>query len=1016
MPRHSSEIRICLLGDLRLGFGGKPLKLPTRQTRLLFAYLALNAKPVRREKLADLFWGGRAAAEPVFRDYDDARADDADIEKSARASLRTALYSLRSQLGNDVLLDENDTVRLNPARHLWIDAVEFRTQVEEFLAAPPGSSVRADLDLYHGEFLAGVDDDPDEQWITPEREALRELYRDALLRMAQVARSAGEYDNAIDYAERVLALEAYNEEAYQHLMLSYFMLGQKSVALDLYRKLEETLRNEFGHSEEGQPSPETRKLYHDIKRAKSRSAATFAALTNLPNPLTRFIARDQETEAVRRMIEPPGAAKRSGAAGAQPVRLVTLTGPGGCGKTRLALEVATRLLGHCPDGVWWVELEALSREQDLVPQAVAKVLGVWEQSDRALPDVLVAFLRGKQLLLVLDNCEHLLGGVARLCERLLTDCPRLRILTTSREILRLPGERYFYVPSFTVPPEQAGMEPAMMKQYEAVQFFLDRCAVEKPGFALTEENAPSVAEICRRLDGIPLAIELAAARVKLGVDHIAGHLHERFALLTRGPRGVPRHQTLRAAIDWSYDLLNASEQQLLNQLGVFAAWFTLGAVEAVCGEGEPEDPVRDRLESLTDKSLVMLEMELSGKVRYRLLDTIREYAREKLQKSKVEADAAFARMGKYYLQFACQNQNDFIKLEQEWESVTAGLRVMHRQQMWEEVIQFGHALTPTCFARGFYAQARQFYPWVCQAAERLEEQEAYIESMLSWGQAYIEQGFYAEAEDILSRLLRICREADDRGGIAGAQLFLARIDVERSNNDEAREHLDECRAIHEQRGDHLGLAAALNVQSRMEYRFLRYDQAEKLALEALDLLQPLPPSPQAIIALRMLAQIARVKKDLARAEQYCRQAIEICERLGDRGEMAAVLFALGQVRQSSGDLVSARDLLEKAAPLMKQSGDVKSEAHILDFLGSVYLDLGEKELAYASGKQSLALLRPLGDDTSIIFASVRFGKTLCRMNRVQEACQLWAEALPTADRLNHPWAAELKGLIEKYCS
>lgn len=1008
MTATTSDVKIFLLGDFRVEYKSKIVKLPTKQTKSVLAYLVLSRnRPVRREKLASLFWGRRQFADGYGGEDDDEQSEE-NIERNVRASLRTALSAIRKELGNDIFLDDVDVVQINPSRLIWTDAEEFANAVKKFLAESSTDARLDELALYKGDLLNDFEDDPDEAWIVPERQALRDLYRDALLRMAQTMRSQGDYEKAIGYAQEALTLEPYNEAAYQHLMLCHFMLGQKSVALEQYRKLERALQDEFGKSDAATPSSETRNLLNRIKQAKSRTAS-LASLTNLPTSLTLFIGRAQETETLKDLLttKPDHGT---------PTRLITITGTGGCGKTRLAVQVASLVLDQYQDGVWWVGLESLEREQALLPQTVAKVLGVREQSEHDLIEILVHYLQNKQILLVLDNCEHLVAACADLCARLLSACPALQILATSREVLRVTGELDFYLQPFAIPPPEKPASLDTIKHYDAVRFFVDRALVERPGFALTNENAPSVTQICQCLDGIPLAIELAAARMKnLSVESIAIHLNDRFTLLSKGPRTPTRHQTLRAAIDWSYNLLDLSEQRLLCELSVFAGWFSLQAGEAVQWDEDNQDHVLEKLSSLVDKSLVVLEIQTSGDARYRLLNTIREYAREKLQANQENADAAFARMAQYYLQFAKHHQKDYVLLEQEWDNVSIGIRVMHRQKRWSDVIEYGYALTETCFARGFYTEARRLYPWVCEAAEQLEEQEAYIASTLNWARAYTEQGFYPEAREILTRLLRICKEAADQAGIASAQVQLAWVEIEESHYDEAQKLLEESRTIREQLGDLPGVAEVLLSQSRIDYRFNRFDESEQLAHQALDILKTLAPNPQVINALRRLTLIARMRKNLALAEQYCQEAIEVCETLSDRGELASMLFVLAQICKSRGNLELSRQYLEQSCSLMETIGAQKSKAYVLDFLGSVYTELQDYETAFKVGMLSLDLLRELHDDTGIIFACLHLGKTLQQMNRIQEACRLWAEALPTADKLNHPRASELRELLAQHC-
>jgi predicted ATPase/class 3 adenylate cyclase len=370
--------------------------------------------------------------------------------------------------------------------------------------------------------------------------------------------------------------------------------------------------------------------------------ASFSALRsldslpgNLPVQLTSFVGREREMAEVQRLL-----AKS---------RLLTLTGPGGTGKTRLALQAAAEATESFSHGVWLAELAALS-DPALLPQTVASVLGVREQPGRALLDTLQDYLRPKRLLLLLDNCEHLMAASAQLASRLLPACPQLKLLTTSREALSVAGEVTFQVPSLSL-PEALDATPEVLAQSEAGRLFVERAQAVRPGFTLTHANAGAVTQICRRLDGIPLALELAAARVKLLTpEQIAARLDDRFRLLTGGSRSaLPRQQTLQALIDWSCDLLSEPERAAWRQLSVFAGGFTLQAAEAVIGV-----EALDWLAPLVDKSLVKTEEHgETGEMRYRLLETIRQYGRDRLVEAG-EAIGARDRHLAYYLQFAVE--------------------------------------------------------------------------------------------------------------------------------------------------------------------------------------------------------------------------------------------------------------------------------------------------------------------------------------------------------------------------
>ncbi len=356
---------------------------------------------------------------------------------------------------------------------------------------------------------------------------------------------------------------------------------------------------------------------------------------NLPRQLTSFIGRERETAEIKRQFTT--------------TYLLTLTGTGGSGKTRLGLQVAADVIDEFPDGVWWVDLAALA-DPPLVPQTVASTLSLREQPGRPLIETLLEHLQPRTLLLVLDNCEHLLFACAQLVDALLRGCPHFKTLVTSREGLGIAGETLYPVPSLSTPDPQRVPPPEQLAHYEAVQLFTERAMAIQPTFRVTQRNAEAVAQVCRRLDGIPLAVELAAARVKvLPVDQIASRLDDQFRLLTGGSRmALPRHQTLRAAMDWSHNLLSDPERTMLRRLSVFAGGWTLEAAEAVCmGEGvEATDPL-DLMTRLVDKSLVIAEAR-DGQGRYRLLETVRQYSRDRLLESG-EAEVVRKRHRDFFL-------------------------------------------------------------------------------------------------------------------------------------------------------------------------------------------------------------------------------------------------------------------------------------------------------------------------------------------------------------------------------
>jgi predicted ATPase/DNA-binding SARP family transcriptional activator len=647
----ASCCRLHLLGAFRIQCDGHPVPLRRRKVESLFAYLALHQEEHAREKLAALFWA----------EFPDAQA---------RHSLSNAITVLRRQIGDRLLLADRETVQMNPAFSLWVDAVEFQGRVKSGgQGANWAAEAQAGIDLYQDDLLPDFYD----EWIAPVRERLRSLYHETLLRLIELARMQGEYGHAIELAKRMLTGDSASEPAHQHLMFCYAMTGNRAAALQQYKECERILREELA----AEPAAETRALHEWIKQASTERSRAEGRITNLPTPLTSFVGREQEIAHLKALLSN--------------TRLLTVTGAGGSGKTRLAIQVAKELIQNFQEGVWWVDLAPLI-DPSHVPQAMAQVLGVRESPYTTLSETLLNFLRPKELLLVLDNCEHLVTRCAELAAEILSNCPKVQIMATSREALRIDGETVWQVPTLSLPPLRLPPGDALTV-YEAIRLFVERAVAVNGKFSLNAENAPAVAEICRRLDGIPLAIELAAARIKvLAPERIAARLDNRFDLLTVGSRvALPRHQTLRLTFDWSHELLTEAERVLFRRLSVFVGGFNLEAAEEVCADEKIEAPrVLELVSHLVDKSLITAEPQ-QGERRFRLLETGREYAREKLGESG-EAGRLRKRHFNFFLRLAeeaepkltsaerlswlerLESEHDNLRAALEWSQDQAGRR------------------------------------------------------------------------------------------------------------------------------------------------------------------------------------------------------------------------------------------------------------------------------------------------------------------------------------------------------
>ena len=573
------------VGDARVAFRG-----PARALSLV-TYLLLH-----REQL-------HARAEIAFLLWPDLP------ESEARATLREYLRHARSALpsvdGEAWILADTRTVRWNPAAPAWLDVAEF-----ERLAVTPATAARA-VDLYRGDLASPLDD----EWLQGPRERLRAMQTALLSQFVAATRRLGDGPRAAGYAERLLRHDPWREDAVRALIELRHEMGDRAGALHFYHDFAERLRAEMGVD----PMTETTDAFERVRLAsEGRPLKRERAQHNLPPALNTFVGRESALSTISAAVTER--------------RFVTLIGTGGVGKTRLALETARKVMDRFGDGVWFVELAPLS-DPALIVSAVAGVVGLQNASRESL----LAALEDKSVLLVLDNCEHLIEGTASFVEQLLGVRGDLHILATSREPLRVAGERTERVTTLGLPAMRDGAFSSVheIQQAPAVRLFLERAADVAPAYWIREEESDrrALIAISRQLDGIPLAIEFAAAQAGgFSLEVLARRLEDRFALLTAGRRtALPRQQTLRATLDWSYDLLTPLEQRVLRRIGIFVGGCTLEAAIAVCCDaGLLQTSIVDALGSLAEKSLVIADRGPSL-TRYRLLETTRAYAAERLE-------------------------------------------------------------------------------------------------------------------------------------------------------------------------------------------------------------------------------------------------------------------------------------------------------------------------------------------------------------------------------------------------
>ncbi|MDX6664360.1 MAG: hypothetical protein QOG68_566, partial [Solirubrobacteraceae bacterium] len=820
---------------------------------------------------------------------------------AASNNLRQALFVARRALdscgedGGSRIKLAHDVITLD-TNGLRIDVEEFERAAAEAEGAPDVVRLRAAIDLYRGELLP---EDRFDEWAIARREALRERHLALLVELARRHEEAGDRGAAIAALRQALLGEPLHERAHRELMRIYALTGRRQRALAQFQLLRESLRREF----EDEPDDDTRRLYRDILTrrlgpksapesvsAADRASAGSRPVGNLPLQLTSFVGRE------RALAEIVGLAGRH--------RLVTLTGPGGCGKTRLALEAAAALAPDAPDGVWFAELAGLS-DAVLVPHAVGATLGVESRSTRPSEEALAAHVAEQRMMVVLDNCEHVVGACAQLAERLLSACPNLRLLATSREPLHVAGEVNWRVPS---------LSPS-----EAERLFAERAGSVSSRFALSSENAAAVAEVCRRVDGVPLAIELAAARVGvLAPAQIAERLRDSLSVLAAGRRtALTRQQTLSATLDWSHQLLDDDERVLFRRLGVFAGSFDLDAVEAV-GQGE-----LDALGRLVDKSLVVVE-DQEGAARYRLLDTVRHYARERLAEA-AEQDLLQARHGAYYLRLA-------------------------------------QRLEPTIDgppARRRLAREADELRWALRTALRAEPALALALAAVLW-RFWHDRGDYGEGARWLEDALRAAPEAC--AVRARALHGLSVLALRTSSHRRALATATEAVAFFRGSGDRRALGEELHHLGTMAWVFADYDGAKRWCEESRALAEEAAEPAIVASVSHTLGVIAASRNEIAPGRGLIARSIELLRGLPEPGEPLLLPVALGFGRVPRAGGRPPRLFLEQTFVTARRVRPAGAVAYALCDLAAAARNADDLTESRALLEESLLLFRRLGDD------------------------------------------------------
>jgi predicted ATPase/DNA-binding SARP family transcriptional activator/tetratricopeptide (TPR) repeat protein len=927
-------VRIRVLGGFAVEIDGTvvgPREWRLRRARHLVAMLALaNGQRVPRERLLEALWPEQEPA-------------------TATHNLHQAMYVARRALRHsgvsDLLTMDGDQVVLCPGRVVEVDAVVFEHRAAAALAADDAGLLAEVDDLYAGDLLPEL---PYSDWAVDRRTGLREAHHAVLVRLAETQALDGSTEASQLVLERVLIEDSVHEGAVRASMRLLARAGRRSAALERYEALRDALLEAYGTD----PDDQSRQLFRELLTTQESIGATRG---RLPSQATSFVGREGELRDVGELV--------------RRARLVTLTGPGGCGKTRLAVEAARAAAGHHAQGAWFVDLGALS-DGDLVPDVVANALELTPGAGPAPERSLAQQLRSWRALIVLDNCEHLLQACAELADTVLAACPGVHLLTTSREPLFATGEVTFRVPSLALPPvmESEGRTEEVPAErvagFAAVQLFVDRAQQVRPEFALTGDNSGAVARLCRSLDGIPLAIELAAARVVLlEPGEIIQRLDQVLSVLTSGEPGRNRHATIRAVLDWSHDLLSAAEQILLHRLSCFAGSFDLPAVEAVCGGPPLGHDLIHLLSRLVDKSLVLVVRSPAG-TRYRLLDTVRQFSNEKLTAAG-GTDVAATRHCAHYLSVARlldpdygdAAQDDVLgRLEREHDNFRTAMRWSIEHEP-DSALALAASLWRFWFLRCHVIEGGQWLDRVLEAAPGPSRARA--QALVGLTGLNARRGLSDRIRNQAADAVRVMEQLDDPAGVALHQLVHASM-VWATHDVAEAERLaagvaNAARAL----GRPELLAAATWLQAHCALTREDDVTADRLLGECLVQLGEVDPRCAPFVTV--ITPCVVLVPVAGRLVPSYEESLLVGRRVGTAQAIGFVLAAQAYAPRLRGDLGAACSAATRAVRQFEGLGDKLGRAQALNQLGCIARDERRFDDAASYLREAYALRHEVGD-------------------------------------------------------
>ncbi|MEM7128835.1 MAG: BTAD domain-containing putative transcriptional regulator [Chloroflexota bacterium] len=973
------SLKITLFGPPRIELHGLSLDFKQRKPVTLLAYLAVTGQAHTRDALAAFFWPDYAQARTYLRNILSV------LRQALNGSETTWLYTDRDTVM--LRLDETCTVDVAAFRRLVTACQEHDCGRDEARIACLSSLEKAAA-LYTDDFLAGFDlrnSPPFDEWSFFQREQLRGQLAFALETLVDYHTQASSYALAISFAQRWLALDPLHEPAHRSLMELYMQMGQRAAALRQYEACLRILAEEI----DATPAPETAALYQMIRRRQSSSssvatasvatASVYALPTetssehvknrssvlvavpesqpphsptpplkavpshNLPHRLTPLIGRTEEIESACSLLR------------TAQIRLLTITGAGGVGKTSLSIEVARHLLDDFRDGTYFVSLASV-RETTMIPSALAQILEVQESPNRPLVETIIQTLHPKQLLLVLDNFEHLVSAASIVTE-LLQACPQLKVLVTSREVLHLQGEYEVVVPPLRLPADQTSASAVVLTEFSAIDLFCQRAVAAHQTFALDDQNALEVVQLCQRLDGLPLALELAAAQLKyhslktlllrFGEDEIIGN-ESSLNLLQSKKRGVPvRHLSMRDAIGWSYGLLTPDEQTLFRRLSIFVGGWTLEAASEICFDGVSLEPSVG-LNSLIDKQLIQ-RIANTDFLRYTMLETLREFGLEQLMNSD-DIEYIREQCADYFANFI-QNSVQGLRsdesvrvynaLLQEYPNLRMVIRwalsthnipltlclCSHLLQFWnlarrnntqsilEEALEVIEDAAPSkeyvhiLLGAGFYSYGQGKMTVAHDLMQRglaMDDEigncgdaawTSMARGILAWIMFY--QGDYAQAKAYHKDELKNAQDANNKWATAMCLVNMGNMATELGEYERAAPLIEEALVLHQQVGQTWAIAKTLADQAELYVRLGRYEQAKEILFRSLEMGEAIEHCNLISRVKRTQGHCALKTRDYTRASTLLTEALKIGYDDGDPHQVVYALELLAQLAQAS---------------------------------------------------------------------------------------------------------------------